>query len=56
MWHGSPAALSKDKEILVLNLPEMLNRTGGPLTQQVILLSVCLLQGQANFILHFTML
>lgn len=49
-------SMSKDKEILVLNLPETLNRTGGPLIQQVILLSVCLLQGQANFILRFTLL
>lgn len=32
--------MSKDKETLILNLLEVLNRTGGPLTQQVILLSV----------------
>lgn len=32
--------MSKDKETLMVNLPEMLHRSAGSLTQQVIILSV----------------
>lgn len=52
-WSLWVSSNSENSVILILNFPEMLQRSGEPLMLQVILITPCLLQGQANFILHF---